>query len=175
LAAAALAHELKSAPDPKVLRHALTGLAGSGELVMQGGILRRPDFDPLRGLPGDERAIAAQIERRFLADGLNPPELDSVKKEAPAMLQVLRLLLDAGTLVRLKTYDRKSGMVLHRDVLTAIEQQLSNKFPYPHTFTVADVRDLLNATRKSVVPLMEHLDSVGATVRDGNVRRLRPR
>jgi len=142
---------------------------------MEAGVLRRPGFDPLHGLPADERAMAAQIEQQFLADGLNPPDVGSVKKAAPAKQQLFQLLLDTGTLVRLKTYDRKSGMVLHRKVLTAIEQRLEERFPYPQTFTVAEVRDLLNATRKSVVPLMEHMDSIGATVRDGNVRRLRPR
>ena len=175
LAAAALSHELESEPDPKVLRHAVAGLADSGELLMEAGVLRRPGFDPLHGLPADERAMAAQIEQQFLADGLNPPDVGSVKKAAPAKQQLFQLLLDTGTLVRLKTYDRKSGMVLHRKVLTAIEQRLEERFPYPQTFTVAEVRDLLNATRKSVVPLMEHMDSIGATVRDGNVRRLRPR
>lgn len=174
LAAAALSHELETEPNSKVLRHAVAELVESAELVMEGGVLRRPGFDPLHGLPADERAMAAQIEQRFLADGLNPPDVDAVKKEAPAKQQLFRLLLDVGTLVRLKTYDRKSGMVLHRDVLAAVEQRLAKRFPYPDTFTVADVRDLLNATRKSVVPLMEHLDSIGATVRDGNVRHLRP-
>jgi hypothetical protein len=36
-----------------------------------------------------------------------------------------------------------------------------------------DIRDLLNSTRKFVVPLMEHLDTTGATVRSGDLRRLR--
>lgn len=175
LAAAALSHELETESEPKVLRYAVAELAGSRELLMEGGVLRRPGFDPLHGLPADERAIAAQIEQQFLADGLNPPDVGSVKKAAPVKQQLFRLLLDIGTLVRLKTYDRKSGMVLHHKVLTAIEQRLEERFPYPQTFTVAEVRDLLNATRKSVVPLMEHLDSIGATVRDGNVRHLRPR
>jgi selenocysteine-specific elongation factor len=175
LAAAALSHELETSPESKILRHAVAELTESGELVMEGGVLHRPGFDPLGGLPAGERAMATKLEQRFLADGLNAPDVDAVKKSAPGLQQLFRLLLDTGTLVRLKTYDRKSGMVLHRKVLSAIEQQLEERFPHPQTFTVAEVRDLLNATRKSVVPLMEHLDSTGATVRDGNVRRLRKR
>jgi hypothetical protein len=38
---------------------------------------------------------------------------------------------------------------------------------------VKDVRDLLHATRKTVVPLLEHFDAIGATVRNGDERRLR--
>jgi len=175
LAAAALPHELETEPVPKVLRHAVAELVSAGAVVMEDGVLHRPGFDPLGGLPAEERALAAKLEQRFLADGLSPPDVGALKKQSPAVQQLLRLLLDTGTLVRLKTYDRKSGMVLHRKVLAAVEQRLEKQFPHPQTFTVADVRDLLRATRKSVVPLMEHLDSIGTTVRDGNDRRLRKR
>jgi selenocysteine-specific elongation factor len=40
--------------------------------------------------------------------------------------------------------------------------------------TVADIRDLLGTTRKYAVPLCEWLDSVGATVRSGDLRDLGP-
>lgn len=173
LAAAALSHELATDVDSKVLRQAIAELTRSGALVAEDGILRRPNFDPLGGLPTDERALATQIEQSFLSGGLESPDMDAVINKDPTKRQLFRLLLDTGMLVRLKTYDRKSGMVLHRDVLSAIRRRLEERFPYPREFTVADVRDLLNATRKSIVPLMEHLDSTGATVRDGNVRRLR--
>ena len=82
--------------------------------------------------------------QRFLTDGLNAPDLEAVKQSSPAIQQLFRLLLDTGTLVRLKTYDRKSSMVLHRKVLSTLEQRLEEQFPYPQTFTVAEVRDLLN-------------------------------
>ena len=40
--------------------------------------------------------------------------------------------------------------------------------------TVAEARDLLDTTRKYVLPLLEHLDSAGITQRDGDYRQLRP-
>jgi selenocysteine-specific elongation factor len=39
--------------------------------------------------------------------------------------------------------------------------------------TLAEVRDLLNTTRKYVQALLEHLDLTGVTVREGDVRKLR--
>jgi selenocysteine-specific elongation factor len=173
LAAGALPHELDRDCDSKVLQHAVAELVSAGELAAEGGALRLPQFDPLGGLPVEERELAAKIEQLFRSGGLATPDIDSVVDKNPATRQLLQLLLDTGRLVRLKTYDRKSRMVLHSDVLTTVTQRLQQQFPHPDTFTVADVRDLLNATRKSIVPLMEHLDSTGATIRDGNVRRLR--
>ena len=38
--------------------------------------------------------------------------------------------------------------------------------------TMADLRDLLNTTRKYAVPIGEYLDRIGLTRRDGDVRRL---
>ena len=64
-------------------------------------------------------------------------------------------------------------MALHRDTLQDVERLLQVNYPYPQDFAVSEVRDLLAATRKYVVPLMEHLDATGVTIRTGNVRRLR--
>ena len=175
LAAGALSHELTTDPGSKVLRHAVAELTSAGRVIMEDGVLHRPGFDPLGGLPAREREMAMKLEQRYLKDGLDAPNLDAVKQSALAIQQLFQLLVGTGALVPLKTYDRKSGMVLHRKVLLDVEQQLDNKYPHPQTFTVAEARDLLNATRKSVVPLMEHLDSIGVTVRDGSARRMRKR
>ncbi|MBU2611374.1 MAG: SelB C-terminal domain-containing protein, partial [Chloroflexi bacterium] len=37
----------------------------------------------------------------------------------------------------------------------------------------ADVRDLFDTSRRYALALMEYLDSVGVTVRDGDSRRLK--
>jgi len=39
--------------------------------------------------------------------------------------------------------------------------------------TLAEVRDLLDTTRKYVQALLEHLDAIGVTVRDRDFRKLR--
>ena len=39
--------------------------------------------------------------------------------------------------------------------------------------TLAEVRDMLNTTRKYVQALLEHLDTIGVTMRDGDARKLR--
>ena len=39
--------------------------------------------------------------------------------------------------------------------------------------TLAEVRDLFKTSRKFVQALLEHLDAVGVTMRDGDFRKLR--
>ena len=39
--------------------------------------------------------------------------------------------------------------------------------------TLAEVRDLLGTSRKYAQALLEHLDAIGVTIRDGDFRRLK--
>jgi len=39
--------------------------------------------------------------------------------------------------------------------------------------TLGEVRDMLDTTRKYIQALLEHLDSIGVTMRDGDARKLR--
>jgi selenocysteine-specific elongation factor len=41
------------------------------------------------------------------------------------------------------------------------------------SITLGEVRDMLNTTRKYIQALLEHLDSIGLTMRDGDFRKLR--
>jgi selenocysteine-specific elongation factor len=41
--------------------------------------------------------------------------------------------------------------------------------------TVADIRSMLNSSRKYVVPLVERLDAAGITRRQGDLRSLGPK
>jgi selenocysteine-specific elongation factor len=43
------------------------------------------------------------------------------------------------------------------------------------SITLAETRNLFNTSRKYAQALLEHMDAVGITVRDGDFRRLRKR
>ena len=173
LATASIPSQLQVDIDEGVLQQAIEELVADGELQIDGSVLSRAGFDPLGSLPEAERRVAAELEETFRAGGLTPPPLETVLRGDNTKRSLYRLLSETGMLVRLKTYDRNSNMVLHRDVLSDIKDRLQQHFPYPSEFAVSDVRDLLGATRKYVVPLMEHLDATGVTSRTGNTRRLR--
>jgi len=64
------------------------------------------------------------------------------------------------TRTREKAYEKMVEMV---------RQHLENS----GTLTVAEFRDRFNTSRKYILPLMEHLDAVGLTVRAGDFRRLK--
>ena len=54
-------------------------------------------------------------------------------------------------------------------MLAVVRQHLERE----ETLTAAQLRDLLNTSRRYVLAFLEHLDGQGITVRDGDARRLR--
>ena len=161
--------------NEEVLHQAIGELKVKGELWSNGSIVRKIDFDPLIRLPKVERRLAGELEETFRLGGLTPPSLDAVLGGDDTKQDIYQLLREMGKLVRLRTYDRDSNFVLHQDVLSDIKQKLQKAFPYPREFSISDLRDLLGTTRKYLIPLVEHLDATGVTIRIGNIRRLRDR
>ena len=168
-------NQLQANINEEALHQVVDELKVEGELWSDGSIVRRMDFDPLIRLPKVERRLAEELEETFRLGGLTPPSLDAVLRGDETKQGIYQLLREAGKLVRLRTYDRDSNFVLHQDVLSDIKQKLQKAFPYPREFSVSDLRDLLGTTRKYLIPLAEHLDATGVTVRMGNIRRLRNR
>jgi selenocysteine-specific elongation factor len=81
---------------------------------------------------------------------------------------LLRLLIDEQRVVRLSADVVVSAGAYARARDTVVEHLEAHE-----AATVAELRDRLGATRRLVVPLLEHLDAARVTVRDGDVRRLR--
>jgi selenocysteine-specific elongation factor len=168
-----LTNELRAQPSPQILQRALRHLVEQQKLHGTHDVFSIAGYDPFARLSERERRLLADIEQAFLAAGFEPPSPRAVAGADQTMQRVYKLLLETGRLVRLRTYDRSAQIVLHADVLDGVKQAIARRFPYPEPFAAKDIRDLLHSTRKFVVPLLEHLDATGMTVRSGDLRRLR--
>jgi selenocysteine-specific elongation factor len=171
--AGSLAKDMDPQPGAEVLRHALRELVAQKQVRATQEVYSLASYDPFAQLSDRERRLVRDIEATFLSSGIEPPSPKTVVGADKVGQGVYRLLLESGRLVRLKTYDRKSELVLHASALENVKQAIAREFPYPAAFALKDIRDLLGSTRKYIVPLMEHLDASGATVRRGDLRRLR--
>jgi selenocysteine-specific elongation factor len=61
---------------------------------------------------------------------------------------------------------------LHADADAEMHRKVREKLAGGAGATVAEIRDLLGTTRKYAVPLCEHLDRIGLTKRNGDLRVL---
>jgi selenocysteine-specific elongation factor len=74
-----------------------------------------------------------------------------------------------GTLVPLRP-----DVYLQRDVLDRAILAVQTRFGGQDNVTPAMFRDLFGISRKHLLPLLEYLDRMGVTTRDGDVRRVQP-
>jgi selenocysteine-specific elongation factor len=146
-------------------------------LEAAGILVRREDLVELPGrrpdLTGEESRLARDLVVRFEAAGLAPPSPGALQAELGAKPQilagVLRYLQERGQLVRLP-----SGLVVAAAAVAELRRRLLATGW--ERFTVPQFKDHFGLTRKWAIPLLEHLDSTGATRRLGDERQVvRPR
>ena len=113
-----------------------------------------------------EQAQVRNLMRKF---ELNPYSAPSVKE---CQSEVGEEILNA--LIELKELTTVSSDVIFRksdydEMVTELRKTIQQK----GQITLAEVRDLFNTTRKYAQALLEHLDSIGITIRDGDFRKLK--
>jgi selenocysteine-specific elongation factor len=143
---------------------AVDALVAAGQLVAEGPVVRLPDHGVR--LDAAQRAVRARVEAAVAEAGV------TVKSDAElAALGADRRLLDV--LVRLGVLVRVApGLHLGRDALDQAVGSLRHAFPDGRSFTATDAKQAMGTTRKTAIPLLEHLDRSGVTVRNGDLRRL---
>jgi selenocysteine-specific elongation factor len=104
--------------------------------------------------------------RRFDGNPYSPP---SVKETvADVGEDIYTALLDLGELVSVG-----QDVVFRKPVYEQMVAKIRALLAEKGQATAAEVRDLFGTTRKYALALLEHLDALGVTVRDGDYRRLR--
>jgi selenocysteine-specific elongation factor len=116
----------------------------------------------------DARAADAVVEA-LDAHPFDPPGIPALR-ERGLTTPLLRLLVEQKRVVRLGN-DVLMSAAAYADAVARITDHLDAH----GEATVAQLRDHLGATRRLVVPLLEHLDAARVTTRDGDLRRLRRR
>jgi selenocysteine-specific elongation factor len=102
----------------------------------------------------------------FAASPSAPPSAKECQAEVGE--EIFSILKESGELVCVseEVVFRKAD---YEVMVEKIRQELHQK----GKLTLAEVRDLLQTSRKYVQALLEHLDAVGVTVREGDFRKLK--
>ena len=65
------------------------------------------------------------------------------------------------------------GILFHRDAVEDAQAKLRSHLEEHGSMTAGDAKNLLGSTRKYSIPLLEYLDQIGFTVRQGDKRMLK--
>ena len=151
--------------SPKMAAEIFAALQTEGVVAeaTTGSSIRLPNFKP--GFTGEQQQKVTQLLQRFRASPYTPPG----RAEAETMVgtEVLGALIEQGQIVKIG-----DGVLFLRETYDEAIATLIQYLREHGKMTVAEARDVLGATRKYILPLLEHMDALKITRRMGDERVL---
>jgi selenocysteine-specific elongation factor len=158
---------------PRAFRALVDRLARETDIVREESVLRLKSHKVKLG--GDVGKLSAQVEQALGRAMFQPPELKQLAAEvglAPGAVGKLRTVLAAmereGRVAKIAT-----DLYFSRAAYDAARTRLLDHLAKNPEITAAVYRDLLGASRKFAIALLDHFDHAGVTTRVGDARRLR--
>ena len=145
-------------------------LAAEGVCARDGNHLRLPDHRVEMG--AQEKLLSDKITAALAKTPLAPPYLKEIEKalgvERPRLNEVIRVMERQGEIVRVTT-----ELYYLTDSIDRIKTDLYSYFEDHEEMSAATFRDILQSSRKYTIPVLEHFDRTGVTMRVGDVRKLK--
>lgn len=160
---AGLSGKLKIEED--LLTEAIKYLVEDGRIVQQEAYLRLPSHKPQ--LSPEQTSLSQKILQKFVVHPLSPPTKEEILGESLNYEDVLMFLIQGGKLIELK-----DGVLFRKEDFEKIKNKIVGFIKKNGPATVSQLREHLSTTRKYMVPLLEKLDQLGVTEREGDKRVL---
>lgn len=149
---------------PRLFNAAMRTWASANLLVESGSLVARHGFSVQ--LSAAQQNLVNRLMARFAEAPYAPPTTKECQTELGDDL--FGAVMDEGRLVSVS-----SEVVFRREDYDALRKAVQEHFERNETLTVAEFRDRFNTSRRYALAFLEHLDSTGITVRDGDLRKLR--
>ena len=160
---------------PRAFRALLDRLARETDLVREESVVRLKSHKVQLG--GASGELGARSEQVLLAAGYQPPDQKQLAEELklPATdLARLRTVLGAlereGHVIKIAT-----DLYFAREPFESAKSKLLGRLLADGEISAATYRDLLGASRKFAIALLDYFDHAGVTTRVGDLRKLRHR
>jgi selenocysteine-specific elongation factor len=156
---------------PEVFRCLLADLVSRGKVRMEKDrvALASHQID----LAPREAELLEKMEAVFAGAGTNPPSLQEVINGLgadPGQGQKLfHLLMARGRLVRIP-----DSRVFHVQAIEDLKRRLWTKRAERPTIDISEFKEMCGTTRRNAIPLLEYLDQLQITRREGNQRVILP-
>jgi len=168
--------ELKSKFPPnvgvKLFVLLLNQLRKDGVVVLEGESLRLAGHEV--SLKKDQADIKKRMLGIYQKAGIQPPYFKEVAKtlglDPGRARDVLSLLIDEQRIVK-----TKDDLYFDRQAFDDLKQRLVDYLVEKGEITTPQFKEMTGASRKYVIPLLEHFDSTNVTIRIGDSRKIRQR
>ena len=154
--------------ETKLFNQVVKRLADGGELVADKDIVHLKSHKVR--LAEDEAELKARIEKAYADGGFTPPNLKDVIKDAnpKQAKEVLGVLVDEGVLIKVK-----GELYYSTEVLNQIKDRTVSYLKEHQSIDAPKFKELFGLSRKYMIPILEHFDSIKLTMRVGDDRVLR--
>ncbi len=170
--------ELLSKLDPSLSHPGGTALFNDrlNQLIQDGTIISKDDKIRLAThtikFSDSDQVIINKIEQLYIESKFSTPKLNEIKNlitEEPNKVEKLtKALLNLGKLI-----DVGDGIIFHQLYFKEAENKLLQHFKQKSELTASEFRQMLDTSRKYIIPLLGYFDSKGITQRRGEVRILK--
>ena len=155
---------------PRVFRWGVERLAGAGRLVREDSTVREPGHRVR--LDETARELGRRVENLLAAAEFTPPDVRQLEASVGvgrrALADVLGVLESEGRVVRVAP-----DLWFARSAVDEARGRLELHCRAHGEITAAVFRDLIGASRKFSIALLDWFDRSGVTIRIGDLRRLR--
>jgi selenocysteine-specific elongation factor len=139
-------------------------------LASEGLLTESPKWTALPGhvvrFSAFQQVKVDKVMAMFAAAPSAPPSVKECLAETGE--DIFAVLVDSGDLVQVS-----ADVVFRKQDYDAMVEKVRQAIRQKGQVTLAEIRDLLQTSRKYVQALLEHMDATGITLRDGDFRKLR--
>jgi len=113
-----------------------------------------------------EQTKVQALMRKFETNPFSPPSVKDCQSELGE--EVLNALMELGEVIMVS-----SDVVFRKSDYDLMVSRIQNTIVQNGKISLAEVRDIFSTSRKYAQALLEHLDALGVTMRDGDFRKLK--
>ncbi|HEX9332835.1 MAG TPA: SelB C-terminal domain-containing protein [Anaerolineales bacterium] len=113
-----------------------------------------------------QQAKVQALMRKFEQSPFSPPSVKDLQSEVGE--EILNALIESNQLITVS-----SDVIFRKPDYDLMVDRIKKEIRQKDKITLSEVRDLFGTSRKYAQALLEQLDSIGITIRDGDFRKLR--
>lgn len=153
--------------QPRDVDAVLKRLNEDEEIKIEGQYIALADFE-VKYTP-EQKEIRSRLENEIKAAGMQPPFIDQIIEKGTLEAEIFYQMTGK------ELYQLNQSLVFHRDIFEEAKQKIIDYIEENETISLGEARDLLDTSRKYIMPFLEHLDDTGVTARQDDVRILKNR
>lgn len=151
------------------LEFILSRLIQDKKIRSESDVLALSSFEA--GLHGADRALYDKIIQLLDKSGFSPPTVKEISDHLASGRSEVDLALEYGR-AKHELVIFKNGLIYRKETLSRIQDLVQDAILKNGSITAAQLRDLIQASRKYSVMILEYFDQIGFTSREGDERVL---